>query len=265
MKTKAALVALFIACLGLGIGLIVVNNNADSRQKADAKTIAYLSNSWTTTEEQRAGLEKVRLDLEKDAAARKADISKLSNDLAQATDTLSQKDLALKVAAEETAKRDAKIADLENQNETLDKKTADLKGNIGQLEVQIADTQKKLSASEGDKAFLEKELHRLMDEKAELERQFNDLAALKQRVQQLRAELNVARRVEWMRQGVFASADQKGAQKLMQGPNGATLTPAGNKAYDMNVEVRTDGSVQVIPPISTNNPPQATDPPATIK
>ena len=256
---KAALVALIIACVGLGIGLIVVNNNADSREKKDAEQLASLSNSWSATEEQRAGLERKSLDLEKDVEARKADISKLSNDLAQATETLSQKDLALKVASEETAKRDAKIADLENQNETLDKKALDLKGNISQLEVQIADTQKKLSASEGDKAFLEKELHRLMDEKAELERQFNDLAALKQRVQQLRAELNVARRVEWMRQGIFASADQKGAQKLMQGPNGPTLTPAGSRANDLNVEVRSDGSVQVIPPISTN------DPPATVK
>jgi hypothetical protein len=121
--------------------------------------------------------------------------------------------------------------------------------------MQIADTQKRLTTSEGDKAFLEKELQRLITEKAELERQFNDLTVLRAQVAKLKEELSIARRLDWIRNGLFASSDQKGAQKLMQG-----LTPAATAQaklakpnYDLNVEVTSDGSVRVIPPL-TNGP-----------
>jgi hypothetical protein len=78
--------------------------------------------------------------------------------------------------------------------------------------------------------------------------------------------LNISRRLAWIREGIFAKADQKGAQQLMQksapafGP-GSTVTNAsatkpGN--YDLNVEVNADGSVRVIPP-GTNSAP--TNPP----
>ena len=152
---------------------------------------------------------------------------------------------------EETAKRDAKIADLEKQNEVLDKQADDLKGSIGKLEGQISDTQKKLDASEGDKAFLEKELQRLMAEKAELERQFNDLAVMRSQVKKLKEELSISRRLEWIRQGLFASQDEKGAQKLMQGANAGPRPPASTN-YDLNVEVKSGGTAQVIAPITNN-------------
>jgi hypothetical protein len=42
----------------------------------------------------------------------------------------------------------------------------------------------------------------------------------------------------------------------MSGPNsGAPRIVANTNAYDLNVEVKSDGSIQVIPPISTNSPP----------
>src|SRR5207253_5788667 len=106
--------------------------------------------------------------------------------------------------------------------QALDKQAIDLSASITNLTLQIADTQKRLDASEGDKAFLEKELKRLMAEKAELERQFNDLTVLRAQVSKLKEELSIARRLEWIRQGLFASTEQKGAQKLMQG---VTATP----------------------------------------
>ncbi len=49
-----------------------------------------------------------------------------------------------------------------------------------------------------------------MAEKAELERQFNDLAVLRAQVSKLKEELSVARRLEWIRQGLFASTEQRG-------------------------------------------------------
>jgi hypothetical protein len=49
----------------------------------------------------------------------------------------------------------------------------------------------------------------MMTEKAELERQFNDLTVLRAQVAKLKQELKVARRLEWIRQGLFASSEQK--------------------------------------------------------
>ena len=54
-----------------------------------------------------------------------------------------------------------------------------------------------------------------MAEKAELEQQFNDLAVLRAQVAKLKEELNVSRRLEWIRQGLFASGEAKGAEQLM--------------------------------------------------
>ena len=89
----------------------------------------------------------------------------------------------------------------------------------------------------------------MMAEKAELERQFNDLTVLRAQVSKLKQDLNIARRLEWIRQGLFASSEQKGAQKLMQGVNGSpSPAKAARPAYDLNVEIGSDGSVKVIPP-----------------
>jgi len=85
----------------------------------------------------------------------------------------------------------------------------DLNAAITNLNTQILETQRKLTASEGDKAFLEKELKRLMGEKAELERQFNDLKVLRAQVAKLKEELTIARRLDWIRRGLFTSSVQR--------------------------------------------------------
>ena len=113
----------------------------------------------------------------------------------------------------------------------------------------LQDTRHKLAASEGDKAFLEQRLKQLVAEKTELERQFNDLSILRAQVAKLKEEQNVARRIEWARQGLFANSEEKGAQRLMQGLSAPQKGP--RPSYDLNVEVNADGSVRVVPP-STN-------------
>jgi len=97
-------------------------------------------------------------------------------------------------------------------------------------------------------------MKRLMAEKSELERQFNDLAVLRKQVVKLKEELSVARRLEWIRKGLFAQDDQKGAQRLMQlnNPTLASAKNANTNAYDLNVEVNADGSVKVIPPLTNS-------------
>ena len=113
----------------------------------------------------------------------------------------------------------------------------------------------------GDVAFDSNEVKRLIADKKELERQFSDLNILRARVAQLKEEMNVARRIEWAKQGLFATTEQKGAQKLIQGlatPQAQAKAP--KPTYDLNVEVSADGSVRVIPPVT--NSAATTSPPA---
>jgi uncharacterized protein (DUF3084 family) len=259
MKNKLGLVLLVLVCLGLGIGLLLVKNQAAEQKRADTERLLGVSNDLKQTSFKLEEQKQVSTMLEKDLDAQKHALNDLSNnlnkvstDLTQTTASLAQSQAALKVSQEEVQKRDAKIAELETQNQALDKQALDLSNAITNLTQQIAVTQKKLDTAEGDKAFLEKELKRLMTEKADLERQFNDLTVLRAQVAKLKEELSIARRIEWIRQGLYARNDQKGAQQLMRTAPTAAAKPA-RPAYDLNVEVSADGTVKVIPP-QTNAP-----------
>jgi chromosome segregation ATPase len=258
MKTKVFLIFLVLIAVGLCIGLVSIKQTAESEHKKDVDTILYQSNQWTETSAKLEEQKQVNLTLEKDVATRKDENTKLSNDLSQATESLTKTEAELKAQKDETAKRDAKITELQSQNEALDKQTLDLKGSLTNLETQISDTQKKLAASEGDKTFLTKELNRLMAEKSELERQFNDLTVLKAQVKKIKTEMTAARRLQWIRDGVFANDNEKGAQRLMQGanaPRNTVKTSPATNAADLSVEVNSDGSVKVISPVNAAPPP----------
>jgi len=72
---------------------------------------------------------------------------------------------------------------------------------------------------------------------------------MRDQVRKLRDELSIARRLEWIRRGLYGS--EKGAEKLQKG-----LASAGPQTnYDLNVEVGSDGSVKVIPPLGATNAP----------
>jgi chromosome segregation ATPase len=268
MKNRIGVVALVLVliCVGLGIALIVIKRQAVAQQNDLTTKNTVLSNELVQAnqhlEEQKqvnATLESDRAKSEKAYEASTNSYSQLMGRFSETTDKLAKTEAALKASQEETAKRDAKIADLETQNQALDKQAADLSTSITNLTRQIEETKRKLATSEGEKGFLEKELKRLMAEKAELERQFNDLTVLRAQVSKLKEELSVARRLQWIRQGLFASSEEKGAQKLMQGTIAPRVQPP-KPAYDLNVEVSADGSVKVIPPLT--NRPAATNPPA---
>ena len=253
------LIVLAALCLGLGVALFLTHKTATEEKQKDTGTISQLSNKWVDTDGKLSEQKQVSLTLEKDLEARKQQFSALTNQyttvagtLAKTEDSLKQTENSLKATKEEVVQRDAKIAQLEQQNRDLDQRALDLGGAITNLTSQIAVTQGKLARSEGDRAFLETELKRLMAEKAELERQFNDLVLVRAQVAKLREELNVSRRLEWIRKGLFPSDEMKGAQKLMQ--KDLAPPPAEPKGhYDLNVEVNADGTVRVIPP-ATNAP-----------
>jgi len=264
MKSRLGIIILTLACVGLAITLIVNQSNATKYQRQAESTIMAQSNGWVTAEGRLEEERKLTTTLTNDLAARKSDLTALTNQIIETSNTLAKTQDSLKAAQDEVAKRDAQIADLENQNKQLDDKAVTLSNSITNLQTQIDATQKKLAASEGDKAFLEKELQRLVAEKAELERQFNDLKVLRAQVAKLKEEMNISRRLAWIREGIFFRDEQKGAQQLMQkstpafGTNSAPPAPQpkpGN--YDLNVEVNSDGTVRVIPPtnaVPTNAP-----------
>jgi chromosome segregation ATPase len=259
MKNLVGIIILAALCLVLGIATIYTKRKATEQHNDDVARILNLSNQWTAATIKWEDQKQVSAMLEEDLKKAAMAYAELSNNLTQVSGTLDRTSASLKatetklVSTEgELKQREQRIAELESTNQALDKQASELSQSITNLTLQIADTRRRLEASEGDKAFLEKELKRLMGEKAELERQFNDLVILRAQVARLKEELNVARRVQWIRQGLFAAPEGKGAAKLMQSP--ANTPPAARpQNYDLNVEVSTDGPPRIVAP-GTNAP-----------
>ena len=263
MKNQTGIIILIVICVVLIVALVLNHKKATELHNTDVVTIGNVSNQLVQTTTDLEDVRKVNTELNKDLDVRKSELQTMTNHLTDVSATLAKTEDSLKATeaqrAKEVAERDAKIADLTSQNLALDQRALDLTTAITNLTSQIDDTQKKLAASEGDKAFLQKELTRLMTEKAELEKQFNDLKILKTQVSKLQEELTISRRLEWIRQGLFARDSKKGAQLLMENKTPAfPSTPNTNAEpkpgkYDLNVEVSSDGTVKVIPPL-TNAP-----------
>lgn len=253
MKAKVIVSILAVVALGLVIALFASRKTISDQHVQMGSLSNTVVETRSTLEELRTVHNTTIADLDK----RNADFLSLTNSYTEALGTLAktEKELkttedSLKLTKDEVAARDAKINSLEAQNKELDTKSAELSAALTNLTVKIEATQQKLASTEGDKAFLQKELSRLMTEKAELERQLNDLAFLKKQVSQLKAELSIAKRLEWIRQGLFSADGQKGASLLMQ----KSPPPAAkSNAYDLNVEIKSDGSIKIIPPL-TNAP-----------
>lgn len=264
MKNRIGLIVLTVACVALLVALIVSNKNAATQREADRSSIQTFSNQVVSVGLNLREQQQVNTELEKSIATQKQSFVELTNNFTQLSGELEKSSAALKSAQQDIAARDAKIVDLQAQNQSLNQTAEELGLAITNLNVQITETQKKLASSEGDKAFLQKELQRLMSEKADLERQFNDLAILKTQVAKLREALALSRRLDWIRRGIYASSEQKGAERLQNlnttptfssaaGGTNETAAPNPSKNYDLNVEVYSDGSVHVIPP-PTNSP-----------
>ena len=268
MKNLIGVVVLAVVCLGLVVALVLTKRTALQEKRKDVDTILFHSNQWEKTRADLEDHKQVIQNLEKDIETRKQELGELTNKYTEVTAkysetaaTLAKTEQSLKATQDEVAKRDAKITELEAETQSYEQKSNELSVALTNLTVQIAETERKLAASEGNKAFLEKELQRLLTEKAELERQFNDLAALRAQVAKLKEELSIARRLDWIRKGLFASVDQKGAQQLVQrGPGAPAAGESSTNHYDLNVEVTADGSVRVIPP-PTNSPAGTTSAP----
>jgi chromosome segregation ATPase len=244
-----------VACFGLAVALVTIKHQADARQTASANTILDFSNQIAKDNVHIEDLSQANLSLNNDLASNRQASLALSNQLAETSGALASTTVSLQSAQQEITNRDAHIADLEAQNQELDQRASLLSNTIAALDTQINLTRAKLATSETNNAFLDGELKRQIAERAALERKFNDLAQLRAQVRKLRDDLIIARRLEWMREGIDSTKPVKGGQLLMQRSTPANhATPAaGSPLYNLNVEVGSDGSVHVIPP-PTNAP-----------
>jgi chromosome segregation ATPase len=259
MKTKMAIVILAVVCAGLAVALIAVKKTASAQLKTNADAILESSNRLMAANVQVNDLQEVNLVLTNNFIASQRQIAALSNSLHEASSTLASAKATLQGDQDQITNLNGRIADLEAQNKGLDDRAAALTNTIAALNGQIADTERKLADSETNNVFLEKELQQQIAQRAELERKFDDLNEVRAQVKKLRDELFVARRLQWMHNGV---TDQKGAQLLVQPRTAASVAAAAAAVkppphYDLNVEVGSDGSVHVIPPLTnatTNTP-----------
>lgn len=262
MKGRAALVILVLICVGLGVGLLVRHKQAVRETSIAQENISKLSNDVVQTQSKVDELVNVNKTLENNLSGRTHELESVSNNFVNISAALAKTQAEAKAAAEaaaaEMAKRDAKISELQGQNDEMTKRMLELNTSLGNLEKQIAATEKKLATSEGDREFLLRELKRLQTEKAELEKQFNDLAVLREQVSKLKDELSLARRIEWIRRGIYGAAAQKGAEGLMK-PVQPQTAPGTN--VNLNVELQQSGGVKVQSGTNAPTAPVAPAPP----
>ena len=259
MKIKIGIVILLAICVGLFIALFATKKTADEQRSGDAVKIADYSNQVTTATLTIDDLRQVNLMLTNDLAVTRESVTTLSNSLADATGNLTNTKAMLQDAQ-------GRIADLEARNKALDDQASSLTNSIQALNARIAEIQQKLAASDTNNAFLNTELQKQIAQRQKLESQFNDLTAVRAQFKKLRTDEFTARRLQWMREGRDPSQAVKGAQLLMPNSPLGQSVAAGN--YDLNVEIGSDGSVNVItngPAISPDNADQAAARAALLK
>jgi chromosome segregation ATPase len=260
MKSKVAIIVLAVVCVGLGIALLAGKKQADDQHATDARSIEDFSNQVVSANDQLKDLGQVNLTLSNDLASSQQQFSssaeqmtQLSNTLAAANATLAETKTSLAGAQEQVTNLNSRVADLEAQNQALDQQASTLSNALAQLTVQIEATKTQLAVAQTNSAFLQDELQKQLAQRAELEHKFNDLAELRFQVKKIRDEMFVARRLQMAKS---ANGGKKGAELLMlhslPSAGAPPRPPASN--YDLNVEIGSDGSVKVIPPLGgTNN------------
>jgi chromosome segregation ATPase len=245
MNSKIIIPILAVIALGLGV-LAFVNHG---KIKDQGITITAYSNEVVTVTRNYSDLQEVQKTTKSDLEKRNDELASLSSTHSNALATLAKTETdlkatedSLKAARDKVGDLTGKLVDKENENKLLDAKAAELSNSITNLNIQIAATEQKLASAEGDKALLQKELSKLLGEKADLEKKLNDLKFLKQQVAQLKAELSIANRLRFIREGLFAPGEKKGGQLLMEKP-----APPATNNFNLNVEIHSDGTTTPLP------------------
>ena len=239
MNAKWIAAVLALVSAGLGFGLYRSTTHLAAEREAAAETAAALSNQWVQVTQKLGEEQKVNSRLNTDLSAKTEELGVYSNRWTFVASELNRTEGEAKAAAAaarvEIERRDKQISGLENQRDELGKKMNELTGQIDSLTGQIQATERKLASSEGDRTFLKNELKRLVTEKADLERKFADLAVLREQVRKLKDELNIARRVDLIRRGLYG-VDIKGGAALLK--NGVKKPGAPETRPALEGEIR---------------------------
>jgi len=254
MKIKIAIIILAIAAIGLGIALFATKKQGEEQHTKDVESITDFSNQVVTAHIKIEDLSQVNLALTNDLAVVHQEALELSNSLVNANSVLASTKSSLAAAQGEITNLNVQVSDLEIQNKVLDQRAAELTNTIAQMNALIADTHARLMQAETNTAFLQGELQKQMTQKAELEHKFNDVNEVRAQVKKLKDEMFIARHIQLSKND---NSGKKGAQLLMtRTPPPSTNSPAKLPPnYDLNVEVGSDGSVKIIPPIGATNAP----------
>jgi septal ring factor EnvC (AmiA/AmiB activator) len=256
MKVLAGLLILVVGVLVWSLySLQDSRRQIASQQQSNETVIVDFSNRWDATRKLLAEQKHVNLALETNLTERSAELETLRLDIGALQTDLAKSRAETRNAHDEIAKRDNQIAGLETRNVDLTQQMGDLQSAISALEREIAEAQRQLDASEGNRQELLAEIKRLQSEKITLEKQLNDLAFLRDQVRKLKEELTIARRLDWIRRGIYAAGSRKGGEVLSDMKFGTrTTTRPDTNAPSLDVELRRSGEVTVRPP--TNAPAQ---------
>jgi chromosome segregation ATPase len=257
MNTKIIIVVLAVACVGLGIALIATKSQSDEQHTRDASSIIDFSNQVANADQHIDSLNQVNLSLTNDLALSQQQAADLSNSLISANSALagtksslaSVQDQVVTLTNQISTLND-QITDLQSQNHVLDQRATDLTNTISQLNAQIEDTETKLAIAQTNNVFIRAELQKQLAEKDELEHKFNDLNEVRAQVKKLKDELFIARRIQLDK---YDNGTKKGGALLIQRTPLSRPGPNSGPNYDLNVEVGSDGSVKVIPPLGATN------------
>lgn len=264
MKVVAGLLVVVMAALGWALyTLNQTRREMAAQQQTNEVVILDFSNRWATARQTLDEQKKVNETLEtnlfegtKQLETLRVEIANLSTDLAKSRAETKTAQAETKNAQAEVARRDQQINSLETKNVDLTKKMGDLQTDIAALERQITEAERKISTTEGNRQELLKELQRMQDEKVGLEKQLNDLAFVREQVRKLREELTVARRLDWIRRGLYGATPKKGAE-ILSGSTRVTPTespkpPATPANPALEVELKRSGEITIGSP--TNAP-----------
>ena len=159
---------------------------------------------------------------------------------------------------EEISNLSTKLSTAQNKNRDYDSQIKTLNSQMADKDRAIDDIGRRLKSTEEDRDHLLLEQKKLIAEKTELEKQFQDILVLRQKVQQLQVELMASKKLEWLRRGFYGGARKKGGSHLM-GMSKKSQSKTVSPNADLNVEVRRDGTVKIVP-IQTNSPPNGVTP-----
>ena len=247
MKPKVIIVVLAVVAIGLAIALFAAKKQAEDQRAADLSSIVDFSNQVVNAQSKIGDLNQVNITYSNKLAVSELQSAQFSNDLASTSATLATSQSDLASAQGEITNLNSRLAELEVQNKSLDDRLGALTNQLTNLNAQIADTQEKLAHAEAGNEFLQQELQKQVAQRAELEHKFNDLDQLRQQVRKIKSDLFVARRLQMEK---YDNSGKKGAEMLVMRRDNPYTPPATIDANtSLNVEIGSDGSVHVIPPL----------------